>query len=220
MTNNPKKSKVSRTAKSKAKRVENLLKKIKVHHPTSRSKKDSEVKGENKKNNIILNNLEESKDEEFNEKILEEDIGFTAPVITEISSINETSSGGFSLEETASEFIPENSQTTKIDNGLDYAGKKTGRNYSGSGDYALGGSALYSGDVQSFNPLGGNIDSPLVPNKNLMRKSDIINPFGEERTRGDTNWATQASELEHFTKLQQQEELEKEKKKRQSSQFA
>jgi len=205
-----------KNAKKKRKRVETLLKEVKVTRPSIKNKNNLKED----KNKDISSDTEE-KDSEFHERILEEDIGFVAPVLNENQPrpIKE-SNLNFSLEETASEFIPQESQSTKIDNGLDYAGKKTGGNYSGSGDYALVGSALYSTDVQGFNPLGGNIEGPLVPNKNLLRRSDILNPFGEENSRGDANWANQKSELEHFAKLQQQEQVDKEKKKRQTSQFA
>jgi hypothetical protein len=179
---------------------------------TPKAKEEKESNKESKNNGI----KEPIREESFHETIINEDIGFMAPVLNQNSQVSQQ--GLDSLETTAAEFsqpIP-----IKSENIINYAANKAAGDYSGSGDYALGDQLRYSVDSQGLTLMGMGLDKPLGLDK-PRKSSSIFNPFSEERgKRADSNWATQASELEEFTKMQQKEEFEKEKKKRHSSQFA
>lgn len=213
--------------KTKKTRFKSILKKVKISEEIIKPKKrkwveDSNIKSNNRvekapnKENISSNTKEPIKENGFHETIINEDIGFVAPVLNQNQQSIQPSLS--SLESTASEFT--SPITPAPENTISYTGKKTAGNYSGSVDYALGDQIKYSVDNPGLVPLGMGLDRPLSLDK-PKRTSDIFNPFSEERgKRGDSNWGNQAGELEEFTKLQQKEEFEKEKKKRQSSQFA
>ncbi|MBM3247529.1 hypothetical protein FJZ17_03265 [Candidatus Pacearchaeota archaeon] len=220
---------MSSKKKNHKSRIKSALKKVKLSADLLKKKKEEKLKEEKTPEDKIQEKKEEKVNEEksnqqkengFHENILEEDIGFVAPVITS-QQAQQSPIQGFSLESTAAEFSTQPSGLSS-DTSINYTGKKAAGDYSGSANYLLKDDQRYSNDVSSFTPLGmGIADNPMNQNRNALKKTDVFNPFSEERnTRSDKNWGSQQGELEEFTQLQQQEQIEKEKKKRQSSQFA
>jgi hypothetical protein len=169
---------------------------INLKKEESKTKKPEEEQQKEEKKEGEQEN-EEGKFSDFKENILEEDIGFAAPVIEEEKFQNNLETlpltqENSSLESTASGvFLP--SSTSTSPNQL----------YSATNNlYGSGTSGTYD------NSRYENGFSPLDTNNPLQRQTPIENPLAN-RSRGN-DWGSDRQDMENFARIQEQYRVDRE----------
>jgi hypothetical protein len=174
---------------------------------SNKEKTKEEKQGENNKenkNSPESKNQGSVKEDGFHETIINEDIGFPAPVLNSQNQFSSNQTGFDSLESTASEFMSPHINPTKTEDTINYAGRTPAGGYGGASNYLSDGQQKYSSDAGA-NFLG-------MQNE---RQGVSFNPFSEARVKShDSSWGANKSELEDFAR---QQEKEHERQKEQDS---
>jgi hypothetical protein len=161
----------------------------------TKEEKQAENNKDNTKNNRESKASESLKEDSFHETIINEDIGFPAPVLNPQNQPQSNQTGFDSLESTAAEFISPNINQTKTEDTINYAGRTMAGNYAGASNYLSNSEQRYSSDGGA-NFLGMQNESQGVS----------FNPFSEARVKShDSSWGSNKSELEDFARQQEKE---------------